>query len=123
MVKMRAVTWFVSIMIVYFVVRYVRMMALLNSDFINFHLTDLLFVPAMCLFALIAVRWIKKDDSISIKPWMVGVQIVFVSVYFEWYLPNYRSQIHPYTSDITDVLMYFLGGVIFLMIQRRLLCK
>jgi hypothetical protein len=120
---MRPGSWFVSIMLVYFVVRCVRMKALLNSDFINFHLTDLLFVPAMCLFALMAVRWVKRDDSIVIKSWMVGVQIVFVSVYFEWYLPNYKSQIHPYTSDLADVLMYVFGGGIFLMIQRRLLKK
>lgn len=93
----------------------------INSDFLNYYLTDLLFVPAMCFFSLSIIRWIKKDETIEIKPWMVLTQVIFVSIYFEWYLPNYKNNSHTYTADLFDVAMYFLGGFLFILMQKKAL--
>lgn len=121
MVKLKPVTWFFLIMLLYFIVRYLRVNCSINSDFLNYYLTDLFFVPAMCFFSLSIIRWIKKDDTIEIKTWMILTQVVFVSIYFEWYLPDFKNHIHPYTSDFMDVIMYFLGGVLFMIMQKRAL--
>jgi hypothetical protein len=75
----------------------------------------------MCLFALIIIRLIKCDKTIVISTGMIFIQVLLVSVYFEWYLPKYKSHVHPYTSDLWDVVMYVLGGILFWGLQQRFL--
>jgi len=120
MVKRKAYFWFGGIMAGYFIVRTLRTTCPELPDFVRFHLTDLLFVPAMSLFALILIRKIKKDDCLRIPFWTVLLQVVLVSIYFEYYLPVFRSHVHPYTSDPIDVVMYFLGGFLFMALQWRI---
>ena len=107
-------------MISYFIVRYVRVSFTNLPDFIRFYLTDLIFVPAMSVFALIAVRYLKRDSKIRIPAHLVFIQVAFVSVFFEWYLPNFSSKVDWYTGDLFDVVMYVLGGFAFLLIQRKI---
>lgn len=119
MVKFRPHIYFVAIMFFYFLVRYIRIDADSPAHFVEFYLTDLLFVPAMSLFALIFVRMLKRDATIKISPLLVFIQVVLVSIYFELYLPKMTS----YVSDPIDVLMYVLGGFIFLLLQRTTVVK
>ena len=109
---------FAGIMLFYFLVRWYRPMS--ESIFIKHYLTDLLFVPAMCLFALIFLRLIRRDNSLLIPISFVILQTIFVSIYFEWYLPTYHGRPGWYTADWLDILMYFLGAVLFTFIQRKL---
>jgi hypothetical protein len=117
--KYKLTIWFISLFTFYFLVRFVRKNWLEAPAFIKYHLTDLIFVPTMCIFALIILRFVKRNNSISISSTLIFTQVAIVSIYFEWFLPKYRSHIHPYTSDIWDVFMYVLGGFIFLYLQRR----
>lgn len=102
-------------MLVYFLVRWAYIFG--DTGLLRWYLTDLLFVPAMCTFGLIGVRWIKRDRTLQLHWWHVAVQVIFVSWYFEWHLPVRYAQ---YTADPVDVLMYFLGGLLFLGIQKKL---
>lgn len=102
-------------MVIYFLVRWALILG--DRGLIRYYLTDLLFVPAMCTFGLIGVRLIKKSKDLTISWIHVLIQVVFVSWYFEWYLP---SNYEVYTSDIWDVVMYFTGGALFLLIQKWL---
>jgi hypothetical protein len=102
-------------MAIYFLVRWVGIFG--ETGWLRWYLTDLLFVPAMSTFALIGVRWIKKDSSIRIAWRHVFLQVLIVSFYFEWYLPSYDSK---YTADSWDVVMYIIGGFVFLWLQKRL---
>ncbi|MCR9174250.1 MAG: hypothetical protein NXI10_17265 [bacterium] len=102
-------------MSVYFLVRWAYIFG--TTGILRWYLTDLLFVPAMCIFGLILVRRIKNDADIQIPWYSVLLQVIAVSLYFEWYLPN---QDVKYTSDPIDVAMYALGGVAFLLVQKRL---
>ncbi|MFT6923902.1 MAG: hypothetical protein ACJA1C_002922 [Crocinitomicaceae bacterium] len=106
-------------MLCYFLVRYIRIDVDSPAHFVEFYLTDLLFVPAMSLFALIFVRLLKRDATIKISPLLIFIQVVLVSLYFEVYLPK----ITTYVSDPVDVLMYVLGGFIFLLIQPTTVLK
>lgn len=115
----KAFVYFIGVMTIYFLIRYLRT-AISLPDFFRFHFTDLLFVPAMALFALIILRFIKKDEKLTIPFWTIFLQVVLVSFYFEFYLPNYQSHVHPYTSDPFDVLMYFVGGGMFVLLQREI---
>ena len=119
MVKFKALIYFGAIMLLYFAIRYLRINIDHPSDFLRYHLTDLLFVPAMGFFALTFIRFIKQDHTLTISPLLIFIQVIFVSLYFEWYLPSYSpKRFEWYTSDLIDVGMYFLGGFLFLVIQR-----
>ncbi|PWL27666.1 MAG: hypothetical protein DCO96_10190 [Fluviicola sp. XM-24bin1] len=115
MVKHRDISVFAAIMALYFLVRWVLIFG--STGVLRWYLTDLLFVPAMCLFGLILIRRLKNDREILIPWYSVLLQVLLVSLYFEWYLPNQNVQ---YTSDPLDILMYFAGGIAFLLFQRRL---
>jgi glycopeptide antibiotics resistance protein len=120
MPEKRSLLWFLILMALYAVTRIARDYVRDIPIFFRYHFTDLLFVPAMGCFALFFVRLIKKDATIQIPTLTVFFQVALISLYFEFYLPTYRSHVHPYTGDWTDVLMYFLGGVLFVFLQRRI---
>jgi len=115
MVKYRPIIFFLCLMTVYFLVRWALIFG--ETGVLRWYFTDLLFVPAMCTFALIGVRFLKRDHSIRITWRQVFLQVLVVSFYFEWYLPAEDSK---YTSDPWDVVMYIIGGFVFLFVQRRL---
>ena len=107
-------------MTLYFIVRIIRVTLPNAPDFIRYHLTDLFFVPAMGLFGLILVRLIKRDATLQISPLLLFFQTFLIALYFEWYLPFYSPRHTEYTSDLMDVLMYFIGAVLFLILQKRI---
>ena len=117
MVKYRAHIAFVFIMSTYFLTRYLRENFPNLPDFFRYHFTDLLFVPAMSLFALIIIRFMKRDATISIQWWAVTLQVLIITFYFEWYLPNNPPEGHIHISDWVDILMYTVGGVLFILAQ------
>ncbi|MDG1657784.1 MAG: hypothetical protein P8M19_02240 [Crocinitomicaceae bacterium] len=81
-------------------------------------MTDLLFVPAMASVSLFFVRIIKRDHKILIGPLLLLVQTVLISFYFEWYLPNFDQNSHWYTSDMKDVIYYFIGAILYFGLQH-----
>ena len=111
--------WFLGSMFTYCIARYCRVNFEGTSGFFKYHFTDLLFIPTVSTFALIFVRLIKRDNSITVSPWLIGFLVLTMTLYFEWYLPTFKSHVHPYTSDWLDVWMYVLGGVGFLWIQSK----
>ncbi len=121
MANRKLLIWFFGLMSVYFIARYLRTHFEELPSFFKFQFTDLLFVPTMCVLALFFVRTLKRDPTITISPGLVFLQVALVSLYFEWYLPNFRANTHPYTSDYLDIWMYAFGGVLFLIIQRTFL--
>lgn len=74
----------------------------------------------MALFALMIGRWLKRDPTLKVSTSVVLLQTGIISVYFEWYLPYHSARSIEYTSDWLDVLMYFVGAILFLLIQKRL---
>lgn len=105
-------------MIVYFFIRYLRLNVEGLPAFIKFYATDVLFVPAMTCFALIFTRILKRNNKLLIPIYMIFIQTAVISVYFEWYLPTFKSKPGWYTSDWVDVIMYFLGAIAYIAIQQ-----
>ncbi|MFK7784766.1 MAG: hypothetical protein AB8B56_06615 [Crocinitomicaceae bacterium] len=120
MKKYRAHIAFVLIMCTYFLIRYLRVSFPQLPDFFKYHFTDLLFVPAMSLFALIIIRFTKRSAEITIHWSAVLVQVLIVTLYFEWHLPNNPPEGHIHVSDWVDSLMYALGGLFFIFTQPLL---
>ena len=74
----------------------------------------------MCLFALIGVRMVKQNNEIKIPAKYVFIQTIFVSILFEYVLPISEKYAQQQTSDLKDVAMYFMGAIIYLLLQKRL---
>ncbi|MDR6967227.1 hypothetical protein J2X31_001234 [Flavobacterium arsenatis] len=80
------------------------------------YVNDFLCLPIVLHITLVVIRYIKKDTSILLN-WYHIISIAFLfTVYFEWYLPKNNSR---YTADWVDVLLYFLGGFLFFVLQRK----
>lgn len=107
-------------MVGYTIIRIIRSSALSINDWISSYATDILFVPAMCLFTLIIIRYLKSNPKIIFPWYLVLIQTIGVSIYFELYLPRYPLFGNTYTGDIWDVVMYFLGATGYLFFQQWL---
>ena len=94
--------------------------AQINSPLFANHFTDLLFIPFLAFIGLLGVQTIKRDKTIHIGFGKIVILVALSSFYFEWYLPHYSANSFLYTADILDCLMYGVGGVLFLFLQRRL---
>jgi len=116
MVKNIPLRWFVLLMLLYFVCRAMRSTFINLPSFFKNHFTDLLFVPTMCLFSLIILRFLKNDPSITIPWYGVVMQTVLISYYFEIHLPSQPG--NPYVADFFDVIFYFLGAIFYIILQR-----
>lgn len=77
----------------------------------------------MCLFALIVLRFLRREPTLTIHWLAVLAQVGIVSIYFEWYLPTYPPEGHIHVADPIDCLMYLLGGIAFILIQPFLTKK
>jgi len=66
------------------------------------------------MICLAFVRAIKRNSTVEINPWLIALICIEYALIFEWFLPK-RSSI--YTGDWKDVVMYFIGGIIFYFIQ------
>ena len=116
--KLRAKIALLTLIGLYFITRWARTEELLPGFFRN-HFTDFLFIPVQLLIALWGTRLIKRDTEIRVPVSWVAVQVIFVSLLFEWYLPVYSANAPDFTADPVDVGMYVLGGLVFIFFQRK----
>lgn len=85
-------------------------------DSINFYVNDFLIIPICLTISLFVLTHTKNDKNITIPlPIILGLS-AFYSILFEYILPPTHNR---YTADGIDVLMYFLGGLIFYVLQSR----
>ncbi|MCK8140384.1 hypothetical protein MW871_00615 [Flavobacterium sp. I-SCBP12n] len=83
---------------------------------INNYLNDLLYVPIALGAIQFIIRRLKKDPLFQLPLGFILFLSSFYSFYFEYYLPKVNVR---YTADWIDVLLYFIGGVVFFLLQRR----
>ncbi len=81
---------------------------------INNYVNDFLIIPIVLIICLFVLRWSRGDKSYKIPIGVVLLICVFYSVFFEYFLPKFYPR---YTADIVDVLLYFVGGVVFYWLQ------
>lgn len=105
---------FLASISIYVLIRLLRKNNYPLPHWINGHLTDLICLPIVLLICLALVRMLKRDSAIEIKPWLIALICIEYALIFEWILPQ-KSPI--YIADWIDVVMYFLGGLIFFFIQ------
>lgn len=104
----------------YLLIRFLRVEVEGMPVFVQYYLTDFLFLPVLCLTALVVIRYLKRDTQLQIPVSYVFVQALIISLYFEWYLPAYPIGQNQYTGDIIDAGMYFSGALVYCIFQPKL---
>ena len=82
---------------------------------VNNYLNDLLCIPLVLGALIFIIRKIKHDPKFKLPLGFIFILSSYYAVYFEYYLPKINSR---YTSDWIDVMLYFLGGILFYFFQR-----
>lgn len=108
-------TYVVFSILVFLGVQSLKLFSIDSPDWIFYHLNDFLLIPIVALLGLHAAWLINKDTRIRLSFFTIFSLVVLFSVVFEYYLPK---QSHQYTADVCDVIAYFLGGVVFLILQK-----
>lgn len=95
-----------------------RLIALTEFDqpwWLRNYLNDLLCMPIILSICLKSVQLLKKDRSIRISLFSALSLAAFYSLYFEIILPRFMER---YTADVYDVLLYFIGALLFYFLQE-----
>lgn len=83
---------------------------------INFYLNDFLIIPILLISCLIFLRWSRQNKNYQIPVWIVLYICGLYALLFEYILPKF----HPrYTADIIDAVLYFIGGFVFMVLQKK----
>jgi len=77
---------------------------------------DLLCVPIVLELCRKFVSYFLKIHLLRFNPTTIVSVCLYFSIYFEYWLPESNSR---YTGDWIDVVLYFLGGMIFFLLQRK----
>ncbi len=83
---------------------------------IRFYVNDFLIVPIVLSICLYILRWSRGDAEYKIPFWIILYMSLFYTVIFEYLLPQTNIR---YTSDIIDVVLYFVSGFLFYQLQKK----
>lgn len=81
---------------------------------INFYVNDFLITPIVLTICLYVLQKTKNDNNYKIPLALILYLCGLYAVIFEYFLPKFHDR---YTADFYDVLMYFLGGFVFYLLQ------
>lgn len=113
---LKTLHWYVLLsLIIFLVVQISKFLSLAAPNWIFHYLNDFLVIPMVATLGLHAVWLIKKDKSIRLNIFTILSLVILFSVLFEYYLPK---QSYQYTADIWDVVCYFMGGIVFYILQK-----
>lgn len=84
-------------------------------DIIHYYLNDLLCLPILLTLTLYVIRFVKRDSTLKFSCLLIFGNALFYSILFEGLLPQISK---TYTADFIDILMYWLGGGLFWMVQK-----
>lgn len=103
-------------LVVFFCVQTLKYFSIVAPKWVFNHLNDFLTIPLVATVGLHGVWLLKKDYSLRLDIFTIFSLVAFYSVFFEYYLPQ---QSHRYTGDVWDVVCYFLGGIVFYVLQQQ----
>ncbi|MCD8440570.1 hypothetical protein [Tenacibaculum finnmarkense] len=82
---------------------------------VQFYVNDFLIMPMVLTISLVVLRWSKNNKNYQIPLWIILYSCSFYAFLYEYILPKFYQR---YTADRIDVLLYFIGGFIFFILQK-----
>jgi hypothetical protein len=83
---------------------------------VRFYVNDFLIIPIVLYISLFVIQKIKRNKSLQLSLVNIIYLSALYSVIFEYWLPKFHIR---YTADLMDVLLYFLSGIIFYLLQKK----
>jgi len=83
---------------------------------LNNYANDLFCLPLLLGAMEFTIRHLKKDKDFKFPVGFVILLASCYSFYFEYYLPSFNQR---YTADWADVILYFLGGLLFYFSENK----
>ena len=114
--KLMLKPYFILSVVLYLLIRILRLFEIQIPEIINSHLTDFLFIPILLTLSLVGVRILKRDECVLLTKGMVISSLIIVSLVFELIMP-FRSVL--YVKDYWDIAAYGLGTAAFWFLQRK----
>ncbi len=102
-----------------FIALTIYMMQRLNlplPTIVNNYANDLLYLPLVLGAIEFIIRCVKRDSSFRLPLCFVILLAISYSIFFEYYLPKVNSR---YTADWIDVVLYFVGGIVYFFIGNK----
>lgn len=84
-------------------------------QFFSSYLNDLLCLPVVLGICLLLIRRFSKNKQLKISLFSCLSLAALYSIYFEIYLPKVTQR---YTADPVDALLYFIGAIVFYLLQK-----
>ncbi|MGJ8551032.1 hypothetical protein [Winogradskyella wichelsiae] len=86
-------------------------------NWIYFYVNDFLCMPIVLSLCLAVLYIYKKTEILYVPLVIIMLLTTFFALYFEVFLPKTNAR---YTSDLIDVVLYFLGAFLFYKFQKKL---
>ena len=84
-------------------------------NIIQFYLNDFLIIPIVLTISLSILRWSKDDENYQISIWLILYICSLYAFLYEYILPKFYLR---YTADLIDVILYFISGFLFFILQK-----
>ena len=82
-----------------------------------FYVNDFLCMPIVLSLCLAAVRLIIRNENRFVPLPIVLALTTYFALFFEWFMPQINER---YSADVIDVILYFLGAILFFIFQKKL---
>lgn len=91
-----------------------RIQGIYRLGFVANYLADLLCVPIIASLTLAVIRYTHRVKQLTLLQ-VLGIA-TYISIIFEAWLP--KKYPNTYTADYWDILCYFIGAVVFYLLQK-----
>lgn len=108
---------FIICVLIAFIIYVVSKLQLPLPNWIYFYVNDFLCMPIVLGICLAVLRVIKNTENLYIPFGIVIGLTTYFAIYFEWLMPQVNDR---YTADIVDVILYFIGALLFYRFQKKL---
>lgn len=109
--KMLLRPWFIAISTIALTHQVLQKVFNFNILVIDSYLDPFLFMPILLHFILMERRYIfGKGASYCLSWYQILTVILFVSIVCELLFPRWSAE---FTADYIDVIVYFIGGIVF----------
>ncbi|WP_028887732.1 hypothetical protein [Tenacibaculum ovolyticum] len=83
---------------------------------VQFYLNDFLIIPILLTVSLVVLRWSKGSKGYEIPIWVILYICSMYALLYEYILPKVNIR---YTADVIDVVLYFVSGFVFFILQKN----
>lgn len=107
--------YFIGLLLLGASVYFLQRLAVELPAFVQNYFNDLLVMPLVLWIVWAVLVQVKGADA-QLSWMMAGSLLVYYSIFFEYYLPIVHAR---YTSDLYDVLCYFIGTMVFMLLYKK----